>query len=212
MLEVADILNRLAIAVQLAVVMCLVGYFALLTRLVDLREVRQWRSAWLADLGALAAVFIHAFAGMPELGHRFSLIAYLAGKTLFALFIVAGARRHLQPGAQPLVGPGRVAAFVAAWSLTLALGVPELWQAQLAASALLALLFLAGGSTVLRNPGSRISRWLGWAMVVEGLYFAWMAALILPGLWGNAAGFSVLLDVVEPFLNQAIDIDLGVGI
>jgi diguanylate cyclase (GGDEF)-like protein len=192
MLEVADILNRLAVAVQLAVVMCLVGYFALLARLVDLREVRQWRSAWLADLGALAAVFLHAFAGMPQLGHRLSLVAWLAGKTLFALFMVAGARTHLQPGVRPLVGPGRVAAFVAAWSLALGLGAPELWQAQLAESALLALLFLAAGLTVLRNPRSRTSRWLGWAMVVEGLYSAWVAVLILPGLWGNAAGFRVL--------------------
>jgi diguanylate cyclase (GGDEF)-like protein len=192
MLEVADILNRLAAAVQLAVVMCLVGYFALLARLVDLREVRQWRLAWLADLGALAAVLLHSFAGMPELGHRLSLVAWLAGKTLFALFIVAGARRHLLPGAVALVSPRKIAAFVAAWSLTLGLGVPELWHAQLAESALLALLFLAAGLTVLRNPRSRISRWLGWAMVVEGLYFAWMAVLILPGLWGNAAGFGVL--------------------
>jgi len=192
MLEVADILNRLAAAVQLAVVMCLVGYFALLTRLVDLREVRQWRLAWLADLGALAAVILHSFAGMPDLGHRLSLVAYLAGKTLFALFIVAGARTHLQPGVRPLAGAGRVAAFVAAWSLALGLGVPELWQAQLAESALLTLLFLAGGLTVLRNPRSRVSRWLGWAMVIEGLYFAWMAILILPGLWGNTAGFGVL--------------------
>ncbi len=192
MLEVADILNRLAVAVQLAVVMCLVGYFTLLARLVDLREVRQWRSAWLADLGALAAVFIHSFAGMPELGHRLSLVAYLAGTTLFAVFMVAGARTHLQPGVRPLAGPVRVAAFVAAWSLGLGLGVPELWQAQLAEAALLALAFLAGGVTVLRNPRSRTSRWLGWAMAVVGLYFAWMAALILPGLWGNAAGFGLL--------------------
>ena len=45
MQEFAATLNRLSIAVQFAMVICLFGYFLLLWQMVKLREVRLWTLA-----------------------------------------------------------------------------------------------------------------------------------------------------------------------
>ena len=190
MQEFAAILNRLSIAVQFAMVMCLLGYFLLLWRMVKLREVRLWTLAWLADAVALAAVFIHAYAAIPPFGHRISLVLYLAGKAAFAILIVAGARLHLRPGVEPRISLPIFTIFIFGWSLVLGLAVPNLWQGQLAESALVGLVLLGGGITVLRHPRSSVSRWLGWAMLVEGVVFLNSAALLAPALWGNKLGFN----------------------
>jgi len=192
MQEVAIVLNRLSIAVQFAVVICLFGYFLLLGQVVKLREVRLWMLAWLADAVALTAVFVHAYTEISPAGDRVALVLYLAGKAVFAILIVSGARHHMRPGAEPKVNPLFLALFLAAWSLTLGFAVPSLWQAQFAESTLVGVLFLAGGLMVLRKPRSMISRWLGWAMLVEGLVFIFSAALLLPALWGNLVGFKYL--------------------
>ncbi len=137
-------------------------------------------------------MFIHAYADIPPFGHRLMLVLYLAGKLIFALLIVSGARNHLRPGIAPTVSTTALLAFVAAWSLVLGFAMPFLWHAQLAESTLLAVVFLAGGIVVLRNPRSNISRWLGWAMLFEGAVFAYSAVLLVPGLWGSTAGFTYL--------------------
>ena len=192
MQEITAILNRLSIAVQFAVVICLLAYFLLLWKMVKLREVRLWTAAWLADAVALAAVFVHAYASIPPIGHRITLVLYLAGKATFAFLIVAGARHHLRPGAEPRVSPLALSIFIAAWSLILGFAVPSLWQGQLAEGLLVGTLLLVGGITVLRRPRSPVSRWLGWAMLLEGLLFLHAAAVLLPGLWGNRIGFAYL--------------------
>lgn len=192
MREITAILSRLSIAVQFAVVICLLAYFLLLLRMVKLREVRLWTAAWLADALALAAVFVHAYASIPLVGHRITLVLYLAGKASFAFLIVAGARHHLRPGIEPKFRPLILIVFIAAWSLILGFAVPGLWQAQLAESTLVGTLLFAGGITVLRQRRSPVARWLGWAMLVEGLLFLHFAALLLPGLWGNMNGFEYL--------------------
>ncbi len=201
MQDIAAILNRLSIAVQFAIVTCLFAYFLLLGRIIKLREVRLWMLAWLADALALAAVFVHAYADLPPVGHRITLVLYLAGKAVFAILIVAGARNHLQPGIARGVSPPALLVFVAVWSVGLGFSVPSLWQAQLAESTLVGIIFLSGGIVVLRNPRSTVSRWLGWAMLFEGAIFAYSALLLAPGLWGNQSGF--------PFLNYSSFIDAG---
>jgi diguanylate cyclase (GGDEF)-like protein len=192
MQEIAATLNRLSIAVQFAMVMCLFGYFLLLWQMVKLREVRLWTLAWLADAFALAAVFIHAYAAIPPFGHRITLVLYLAGKATFAILIVSGARRHLRPGTESRTSPLFLTLFIASWSLVLGLAVPSLWQGQLAESALVGVVLVGGGITVLKNPRSSVSRWLGWAMLVEGVLFLHSAALLVPALWGNRIGFAYL--------------------
>jgi len=190
--EIAIVLNRLSIAVQFAVVICLFGYFLLLSQVVRLREVRLWMVAWLADAVALTAVFVHAYAEISPAGDRIAAVFYLAGKAVFAILIVSGARHHLQPGAEPKVNSRLLAVFLAAWSLTIGLSVPSLWQAQLAESTLVGFVFLAGGVMVLRKPRSFISRWLGGAMLVEGVVVFHSAILLTPALWGNTFGFDYL--------------------
>jgi diguanylate cyclase (GGDEF)-like protein len=190
--EVVVVLNRLSIAVQFAIVVCLFGYFLLLGQVVKLREVRLWTLAWLAEGVALIAVFVHAYSDISPSGGRAALILYLAGRVLFAILIVTGARNHLRPGAEPEISPLFLVVFLSAWSLILGLAVPNLWQAQLAESTLVGLVFLAGGITVLRKPRSRISRWLGLAMLVEGIVFFHSAVLLVPALWGNLVGFKYL--------------------
>jgi len=192
MQEVAAILNRLSIAVQFAVVACLFAYFLLLGQMVKLREVRLWMLAWLADAVAVAAVFVHAYADIPPIGHRIALVVYLAGKAIFTILIVSGARHHIRPGSEPSMHPVFLMVFVSSWSLILGFAVPSLWQAQLAESFLVGTIFLVGGATVLRHPRSVVSRWLGWAMLFEGIIFAYSAVLLVPALWGNTTGFAYL--------------------
>ena len=192
MQEIAAILNRLSIAVQFAVVICLFAYFLLLSQVIKLREVKLWMMAWLADAAALAAVFVHAYAEMPAIGHRITLVVYLAGKAVFAILMVSGARNHLRPGSEPQMHPVFLVAFISSWSLILGFAVPSLWQAQLAESTLIGSVFLIGGAAVLRRPRSLVSRWLGWAMLLEGIVFVYSAVLLFPALWGNTAGFEYL--------------------
>jgi diguanylate cyclase (GGDEF)-like protein len=192
MQEIASILNRLSIAVQFAMVMCLFGYFLLLWRMVKLREVRLWTLAWLADAVALAAVFVHVYASIPPFGHRVTLVLYLAGKATFAILIVSGARHHLRPGAEPRLSPLSLTVFIGLWSVILGVAVPSLWQGQLAESTLVGAVLIAGGITVLKKPRSSVSRWLGWAMLIEGALFLYSAAMLVPALWGNRMGFVYL--------------------
>jgi diguanylate cyclase (GGDEF)-like protein len=192
MQQIAAILNQLSIAVQFAVVICLFGYFFLLWRMVKLREVRLWTSAWLADALALASVFVHAYASIPPVGHRVALVVYLAGKVTFAMLIVAGARHYLRPGVEARVSPLLLSIFIALWSLGLGIAVPSLWQARFAESVLVGSLFFVGAIAVFRHPRSSVSRWLGLAMLIEAVLFLLSAALLAPALWGNRNGFIYL--------------------
>ena len=209
MQEISFLLNRLSIAVQFSVVISLFGYFLLLWQTVKLHEVRLWMLAWLGDAVALAAVFVHVYADIPPIGHRAALVFYLAGKTTFALLIFSGARHHVRPGAEPRVNSVFLAIFVIGWSVVLGVAAPDLWQAQLAESTLLGIIFLAGGTIVLRHPRSFVSRWLGWAMLVEGVVFIYSAVLLVPALWGNQAGFNYLN--YSSFIDAWIELMLGLA-
>jgi diguanylate cyclase (GGDEF)-like protein len=209
MLELAAILNRLSVAVQFAVVMCLFGYFLLLGFVIRLREIRLWMLAWMFDALALTGVFVHVYADMPPLGHRLTLVAYLAGKTAFAVLLVAGARHHLRPGVRTLAGWPTLAAIVALWSTALGLGIPRLWQAQLLENALVASVFIVGAFLVLSNPRSRVSLWLGWAMGLVGTFFAYSAALLIPALWGSTRGFMFL--AYSSFIEAGVELVLALA-
>lgn len=209
MRDIVALLNRLSIAVQFSVVMCLFGYFLLLGQMIKLREVRLWMMAWLADALALAAVFVHVYADLPPFGHRVTLVLYLAGKLIFSILIVAGARNHLRPGIEPTVSTPVLVGSVAVWSVVLGFAVPSLWQAQLAESTVVGAVFLVGGTVVLRNPRSKISRWLGWAMLIEGVAFVYSGALLVPALWGNMSGFVYL--TYSSFVDAAAELALALA-
>jgi len=209
MQDVVAVLNRLSIAVQFSVVMCLFGYFLLLGRMIKLREVRLWMMAWLADALALAAVFVHVYADIPPFGHRVTIVLYLAGKLIFSILIVAGARNHLRPGIEPTVPTPVLVCGVAVWSVVLGFAAPSLWQAQLAECTVVASVFLVGGIVVLGNPRSKISRWLGWAMLIEAGVFGYSAALLTPALWGDFTGFAYL--TYSSFADAAAELALALA-
>jgi diguanylate cyclase (GGDEF)-like protein len=105
---------------------------------------------------------------------------------------VSGARNHLRPGIESRISRPWLLAFIATWSIVLGFAVPGLWMGQFAESVLVGLTFVVGGLTVLRHPRSAVSRWLGWAMLFEGIIFLYSAALLLPALWGDQRGFTYL--------------------
>jgi diguanylate cyclase (GGDEF)-like protein len=192
MVETTLDLNRISIAVQMAVVLTILAYFILLGRMVRLREVLLWQFSWLADAIALAAVFVHAYVQMPEIGHQVARVIYVGGKTVFAVLMVSGARHHLRPGVLPTIKIGPLLVVVAIWSTAIGFPSAVLGRAQLAQSLMVGTIFVVGGMTVLVRPRSPISRWLGWALIVEGVLFLHYVVALAPLIWGAPPGLSYM--------------------
>lgn len=177
--------GRLSVAVQLAVVVVCALFFFVLSRSIRLTQVRLWAMAWWANAVALTAVFVLAFVSPPLLPVRLGLVLYAAGKTCYALLMVAGTRHHLRPGADVRMKAGPVAAVVIAWSVILGAFAPHLGLAQLGQSVMVAGLLGLGGVWVLRRPRHSRSRWLGAALLLEAATFAHYVPLLAPTMWGG---------------------------
>lgn len=189
MAEHIVILQRFSVVFQLAVVVLLAVFFAVLARSVRLQEVRLWAMTWIADALALTAVLIFTFLSPDTLYQRLALIGFLIGKTGFVILLVSGARHHLRPGLEPQLKPRPLALFLVAWGSVVGFSAPGFLHAHIAQSLLVGVVLTTGGITVLRHPRSPISRWLGWAMVTEGLLFLHTMVLIFPLLWGGRIVF-----------------------
>ncbi len=173
---------KLSIAVQFSVVTTLLVYFLLLRKTVRLEEVRLWSAAWFSDAVALGAVLYSSLYGGGGMPLRLTLFLYLAGKTAFAVFMVSGARNHVRPGAEPRIRPAPLAVLIGVWSISVAAVARQLVVAQFAQSVMVAVLFAAGGWIVLRRPRSQVSRWLGWAFVLQSSVFLFYAIAMAPTL------------------------------
>lgn len=176
---------RLSIAVQFTVVTTLLVYFLLLRKTVRLEEVRLWSAAWFADAVALGAVLASSLPGGLELPLRLTLLLYLAGKTAFAVLMVSGARNHVLPGSEPHIRPRHLAALILVWSLAISILARQLVVAQFAESVMVGVIFAVGGWTVLRNPRSRVSRWLGMAFVLQSCAFLFYGVVLSPVTFDN---------------------------
>ncbi|MCU0305891.1 MAG: diguanylate cyclase [Thermoanaerobaculales bacterium] len=181
------VVAELSIAVQFTVVTTLLVYFLLLRGMVRLEEVRVWSAAWFADAVALAAVLSSSVFGAAVLPLRLSLVLYLAGKTAFAVLMVMGARNHLRPGVAPPARPIPLALLVTVWSLGVAAIAPRLAIAQFAQSAMLCVVFAAGGWIVLRTPRSPVSRWLGISFLLLSVASLTYAVALAPALSARTA-------------------------
>ena len=179
-----ELLSRWSVGVQLATITLLAAFFVALARTVRLQEVRIWAIAWTANAVSLAAVFAGAFIALPSPLRRLSAVFYVAGKTAYVLLLTAGARNHLQPAASEPLRPRTLAALVAAWSLILGLFAPGVTLLQVAVSLMVGTLLTTGSAWVLTRPRVPRSRWLGFAMLVEGLLFLHYVPILLPALWG----------------------------
>jgi diguanylate cyclase (GGDEF)-like protein len=193
------IVERLAIFVQFTVVVTLFAYFLLLRRTIRLEEVRLWTAAWFADAMGLLAVLV--LTQIPEGGPvpRIALVAYLGGKTVFVLLMVAGARNHVRPGAEPTIRAAPLAALIIIWSLAVGSLASEVVVAQFAQSVMVGLVLAAGSWIVLRNPRSQISGWLGIAFGLQSLVFLVYSVILSPTLGGG--------EVMTPLMSYSSFLD-----
>jgi len=180
-----DLVARLSIAVQFTVVTTLLVYFLVLRNTVRLEEVRLWSAAWFADAIALGAVLYSSIPGGGGMPLRLTLILYLAGKTAFAVLMVSGARNHIRPGAAPHIRPIPLALLITVWSFVVGAMAKQLVVAQFAQSVMVGVVLAAGGWVILRNPRSRVSRWLGVAFVIQSGVFLFYAVALAPTLFGG---------------------------
>ena len=178
-------LGRWSVGVQLGIVCLLALFFATLARTVRLEEVRLWAVAWLADAVAIAAVFIVAFLQPPLWSYRLWLIIYAGAKTAYVLLLVAGTRHHLEPGSELLVRRRDLATVVLIWSVAIGAFSPELGHAQIGQSLMVGGILTYGALWVLRHPRQPRSRWLGWALLAEGLLFLHYVPFLAPILWDS---------------------------
>ena len=182
----------LSIAVQFTVVATLLVYFLLLRNTVRLEEVRLWSAAWFADAVALGAILFSSLPGGGIMPLRITLVLYLAGKTAFAVLMVSGARNHVRPGAEPHIRPVPLAILISVWSLAVGAVAGRLVVAQFAQSVMVGVLLAAGGWVILRNPRSRVSRWLGVAFALQSGVFLFYAVVLAPTLFGGPVLISMM--------------------
>jgi diguanylate cyclase (GGDEF)-like protein len=204
-----ELLARWSLGVELGTATLLAAFFIALTRTIRLQEVRLWAAAWIADAAAVAAAFLGtAVSGPPAV--RLALIAFVALKTAYVLLLVTGARNHIRPGVvQPL--PLRwIVAAVGAWSLALGLFAPTREFLQLGISLIAGGFLTSGAVWVLRRPRVPRSRWLGTALLAEGVLFLHYVPLLLPTLWGGAALASSTQ--YAPFLDAGAELFMALAI
>jgi diguanylate cyclase (GGDEF)-like protein len=166
--------------VQFGTVTLLAVFFVALARALRFQEVRLWAAAWCADALALLCVAVVAFLHPPSLLDRLFGAGYAAGKTLFALLMVAGARNHFRRGVEVRMNPRAVGILVAVWSLSLGFFALDIAYLQLGQALMVGGLFLYGGVWVLLRPKGDRSRWLGGAMLVEGILFLHYVPMLAP--------------------------------
>ena len=208
-LAVATI-GRLSVAVQLVVVVVCALFFIALSRSIRLTQVRLWAMAWCADALALLSVFLLAFISPPPVPARLALLLYAAGKTSYALLMVAATRHHLRPGVEVRLRTVPTVLIVAGWSVLLGLFSPHLGFAQLGQYLMVAGLLGFGGVWVLRRPRHARSRWLGVALLAEAVLFAHYIPLLVPMMWGGRPLASYL--AYSSFFDAGVEIFLALSI
>lgn len=179
------ILQVWSIAVQGGVAFLLAVFFAAMARSVRLEEVRLWAAAWSLDAAALLSVFLASTPSVSRWEAKVFLALYAAAKTGFALFMVAGARHHVERSYRSELRPGLLALLLVLWSGALAFLPPTTALVQMAQCLMVAGLFLVGGGWVLRRPHTLRSRWLGYALWFQALLFLHYVPLLFPLVWGG---------------------------
>lgn len=201
----SEFLGLWSIGVQITVVVLLAGFFTTLARSMRLAEVRVWAAAWWADAVALASVLAGIVALSPgRPAGRAVLVLYAAGKTAFVFLLVAGARNHLRPGAEPPIRRSHLVLLLAAWSLSLGLFSPRLGLAQLAQSLMVGGVMVAGAVWILRNPRYRRSRWLGWAFLAQGLVALHYVPILAPLIWEGTSRITYVR--VASFIDTVVEL------
>jgi diguanylate cyclase (GGDEF)-like protein len=179
------VLAHWAIGVQLATVGAIAVFFVFLARTSRLEEVRLWALAWVADVGALLAVFAYSQGWIEHTLGVLTLGAYAAAKTLFVLLLVGGTRHHFQPGLELWLRPRQLALIVGVWGVTMGVFGSRMAYVQVAQSLMVGAVMTTAGVWVLRSPRGERSRWLGLAFLLEGVLFIHYVAVLGPQIWGG---------------------------
>ena len=204
-----ELLARWSLGVQLGTATLLAAFFIVLMRTIRLQEVRIWAAAWVADAAAVTSAFL-ATTFSPPPAVRLALTAYVALKTAYVLLLLTGTRNHFRPGGVQSPRLRWIVAAVGAWSLALGLLAPTREILQLGMSLLAGVFLTSGAVWVLRRPRVPRSRWLGTALLAEGVVFLHYVPLLLPTVWGGAtlarqAQYAPFLDAgAELFMALAI--------
>jgi diguanylate cyclase (GGDEF)-like protein len=190
-----------SVAAQFGIVCILAVFFAVLARTVKLEEVRLWTAAWLADAVALGSVFAAAFLRSAVPLGRSWLVLYAGAKTAYALLLILGTRHHLEPGVDLPVPRKPLLAVLAVWSLALGFLSPRIGHAQTGQSLMVGGILCYGAVWVLRHPRQPRSRWIGWALLVQGLLFLHYVPMLFPLAWGGST--------LAPYLSYSSFFDAG---
>lgn len=180
-------LSQWSVVVQLGVASLLALFFFILARSLRLIEVRLWARAWLADTVALVAVYLAAFFSVGGFPRQLALAIYLAAKTAFVIWVVAGVSQHLAPGKKAVLEKKNAWWMVGLWGVSLGLANPSVSAALMAQATVVAGAFLATAFWVWQSPRFPRSRWLAGALFLEGSLFAAYVAALVPTVWGGAA-------------------------
>lgn len=178
-------LQMWSLIIQLVMTGLIFCFFLFLSRQLKLQEVRSWAGAWGANLAALTFVMLTAFAHPPAALARLGMGGYAFAKTMFVLLILSGAREHVTPGSAPPLEMDRSLLWAGLWSLCLGLFSPHIATVQLGMSFLVGSLMTLGAIWLLMRPRSAMSRWLGWAMLLEGALFLHYVPILAPLAWGG---------------------------
>ncbi len=178
-------LSQWSVVVQLGVASLLALFFFTLAHSLRLMEVRLWARAWLADAVALLAVYLAAFLWRGGFARQLTLALYLAAKTAFVIWVVAGVGQHLAPGKKAVLDHPKALWMVGLWGVSLGLANPSLSAALMAQSTVVAGAFFATAFWVWRRPRFPRSRWLAASLFLEAMLFACYVVALIPSVWGS---------------------------
>ncbi|MGE5235590.1 MAG: GGDEF domain-containing protein [Acidobacteriota bacterium] len=207
---VSHALQQWSVGVQLGTVTLLALFFLAQVRSIRLAEVGLWARAWVSDAVAIAAIFVTSFLHAPSLVAHLTVAVYAAGKTAYVLLLVGGAQYHLRPGLELRLRPRYLALAAGGWGVALSFLAPHIQHVRLAQSLLVGAVLTAGGVWVLRYPRAERSRWLGWALLAQGLLFLHYVPLLAPVLWGSPPLVRYL--GVASFFDAAAELFVALGI
>ena len=180
------------LAVQLGAAALITLFFYVSARSPRRPEVDLWLFAWIWEtIAVLASLFFVVNSSDPESGvltwpWRPMVFFFVTAKTLFALFVVRGLRRHFRPK-EALRRPGsHLLYFALFWALLLALVSPRAIHALPLQWLLVAMVMILGGVGVLRQNPDRGSRSLPSVVLIVGALYLSYVPFTLPILWGAA--------------------------
>lgn len=177
---------------QLGTAALLAVFFAVFARASRRPEVNLWLWGWICEGVASAASLTVLVASQGAVADDLTwasrplVFLFALAKTLFALVVVRGVRRHLRPNEQ-LRRLDHLVYFAAFWGLLWSFLARRWIDLLLAQWTLVALVLALGAWAVLRQNPDRGSRLLPRTVLAGGLVYLAYVPITVPALWGGSA-------------------------